>query len=88
MECELRDVAPGLWLWRTQHPDCSTPWDPLVSSFCVEVGGEVMVIDPLAPPVEARNVWERLDRHPPNAVIVLSPHHIRDLDLMRRPARA
>ena len=52
MECELRDVAPGLWLWRTQHPDCSTPWDPLASSFCVEVGGEVMVVDPLAPPVE------------------------------------
>jgi hypothetical protein len=41
MACELRDVAAGLWLWRVSHPDWEPGggWDPLVSSTCVESGG-------------------------------------------------
>ena len=79
MSSEIRDVAPGLWLWRTRHPDWSPPWDPLASSFCVDGGDEIAVIDPLMPPhgSEARL---RLDQRPPSVVAILSPHHIRDLD--------
>ncbi|MBV9946436.1 MAG: hypothetical protein JOZ69_06290 [Myxococcales bacterium] len=76
---ELWDVAEGLW--RTRHLDWSPPWDPLASSFCVEAGAETIVINPLAPPAEAKVVWARLDRRPPTVVLVLNPHHIRDVDL-------
>jgi glyoxylase-like metal-dependent hydrolase (beta-lactamase superfamily II) len=87
---ELRDVAPGLWLWRSAHPNWSPPWDPLASSFCVHAGGEIVVIDPLAPPADAGEVWARLDADPPTVVVVLNPHHIRDVDLFveRYGARA
>ena len=54
MAHELRDVAPGLWLWRMEYPDWEPKpgldWDGVVASTCVESGGEVAVLDPLAPP--------------------------------------
>ena len=41
---EVRDVAPGLWLWRQPHPDWreGLDWEPEVSSWCVESRGETV----------------------------------------------
>jgi hypothetical protein len=50
----------------------------------VETGGEVVVLDPLAPPTAADHVWERLDARPPTAVVVLKPDHVRDVDAFVR----
>jgi glyoxylase-like metal-dependent hydrolase (beta-lactamase superfamily II) len=79
---ELRDLAPGLWIWRLEHPDWSSEsdWDPPVTTTCVESGGEVVLIDPLAPPDGAREIWDRLDAKPPTVVVVLKPDHVRDVD--------
>jgi hypothetical protein len=89
---ELRDVAPGLWIWRLEHPDWAPTlgWPPVVTSTCVESGGEVAVLDPLAPPEDAAEVWARLDARPPTVVAVLKPDHVRDVDLFvsRYGARA
>ena len=83
---ELRDVVPGLWLWRVEHPDWEpgSGWEPLVTSTGVESGGEVVLLDPLAPPEEASDVWARLDARQPTAVVVLKPDHVRDVDLFVR----
>jgi hypothetical protein len=83
---EVRDVAPGLWLWRQPHPDWreGLDWEPEVSSFVVESRGEAIVLDPLAPPPSAREVWDRLDATPPTTVVVLKPDHVRDVDLFVR----
>jgi glyoxylase-like metal-dependent hydrolase (beta-lactamase superfamily II) len=83
---ELRDVAPGLWIWRRPHPDWreGLDWEPLVTSTCVESRGEVALLDPLAPPQDAAEVWERLDARPPTVVAVLKPDHVRDVDLFVR----
>jgi hypothetical protein len=80
---EVRDVAPGLWLWRTEHPDWKPglEWKPLVTSTCVASGGEIALLDPLAPPDDGAEVWERLDASPPTLVAVLKPDHVRDVDL-------
>jgi hypothetical protein len=83
----VRDVAPGLWIWRLEHPDWSpdADWEPLVTSTCVASGGEVAVLDALAPPEDgAAEVWERLDRQPPTLAVVLKPDHVRDVDLFVR----
>ncbi len=40
-----------------------------------------MLLDPLAPPEDATEIWERLDAHPPTVVVVLKPDHVRDVDL-------
>ena len=89
---EVRDVAPGLWLWRTEHPDWrpGLEWEPLVASTVVESGGECALLDPLAPRGDAGDVWERLDASPPTIVVVLKPDHVRDVDLFveRYGARA
>jgi hypothetical protein len=83
---EVRDVADGLWLWRQRHPDWreGLDWGPEVSSFVVESNGEVVLLDPLAPRPPARDVWSRLERTPPTAVVVLKPDHVRDVDLFIR----
>jgi glyoxylase-like metal-dependent hydrolase (beta-lactamase superfamily II) len=83
---ELRDVAPGLWLWRVDYPDWrpEAGWEERVSSTCVESGGEVVLIDPLAPPETATEVWARLDARPPTVVVILKPDHVRDVDLFVR----
>jgi hypothetical protein len=55
-----------------------------VTSTCVESGGEVAVLDALAPPEEAAEIWERLDAAPPTVAVVLKPDHVRDVDLFVR----
>ena len=50
MGVEMRDVAPGLWLWRQPHPawEEGGDWEPEVASFVVESRGEVVLIDSMA----------------------------------------
>lgn len=83
---QLVDVAPGLWVWRMQHPDWAphVDWEPLVTSTYVESGGEVAVLDALAPPEDATQIWERLDARPPTLAVVLKPDHVRDVDVFVR----
>jgi hypothetical protein len=80
---EVRDVTEGLWLWRQRHWEWreGDDWEPEVASFVVESRGEVVLLDPLAPPPKARNVYDRLASHRPTRVVVLKPDHIRDVDL-------
>jgi hypothetical protein len=86
MAVEMHDVAPGLWLWRQPHPSWEegADWEPEVASFAVESGGMPILLDPLAPPPSAREVWERIDALSPRAIVVLKPDHVRDVDLFVR----
>lgn len=83
MSVEIRDVAPGLWLWRQPHWEWreGDDWEPEVASFVVESRGEVVLLDPLAPPPSARAVYDRLEARPPTAAVVIKPDHVRDIDL-------
>ena len=86
MPVELRDVAPGLWLWRQENPFWrpGLDWEQLVACTCVTSGGQTLLLDPYAPPegqAGAAAVWARLDARPPAAVVVLKPDHVRDVDV-------
>ncbi len=83
---EIRDVAPGLWLWRQPHPAWREgyDWQPEVTSVAVESGGVALLLDPLAPRPAAREVWDRLEALEPQAVVILKPDHVRDVDLFVR----
>lgn len=83
---QVIDVAPGLWIWRIAHPDWAPPddGDRVVTSTCVEAGGEVAVLDALAPPADAREIWDRLEARPPTMAVVLKPDHVRSIDLFVR----
>jgi len=82
MAIEIRDVAPGLWIWRAGHPDWAPDvgWDPSVTSTCVETRGEVAVLDALIPADGADEVWARLDARPPTVAVVVKPDHVRSVD--------
>ncbi|HYM83999.1 MAG TPA: MBL fold metallo-hydrolase, partial [Candidatus Dormibacteraeota bacterium] len=76
-------IVPGLWLWRQRHWEWreGDDWEPEVSSFVVESGGEVILIDPLAPPpIAGAEVYRRLEATPPTAIVILKPDHVRDVD--------
>ena len=79
----IQDVAAGLWVWRLPYPDWKEclGWERVVTSTCVESGGEIALLDPLAPLEDAAEFWERVDARPPTMVVVLKPDHVRDTDL-------
>ena len=82
----IRELAPGLWIWRARHPFWTkdADWQPVVTSTFVEANGERLVLDPLVPVLDNIGLWERLDAHPPTAAVVLMPDHVRDIDLFVR----
>jgi hypothetical protein len=86
MSVEIRDVAPGLWLWRQAHWEWEdgSDWEPEVASFAVESQGTRWLLDPMAPPPSAREAWERIEAFAPQAVAVLKPDHMRDYALFAR----
>jgi hypothetical protein len=79
---EVRDVVAGLWLWRVRHPHWAPGqgWEPVVASVCVVSRGETLILDPVAPPESATEVWERLATTPPTGIVILKPDHVRDVD--------
>jgi hypothetical protein len=87
---QVRDVAPGLWIWRLEHPGWKPGqgWEPLVASTFVESVGHRLVLDPLAPSSDSTDVWNRLDARPPTSVVILKPDHVRDVDFFVRRYRA
>ncbi len=50
MPLDVRDVSPGLWLWRLEYPGWRPDlgWEQTVTSTVVESDGEVALLDPLA----------------------------------------
>lgn len=85
-QLEVRDLGPGLWIWRIRHPGWTeeADWQPIVTCTCVDLGPARLLLDPLVPPLDASPVWERLDARPPTAVLTLIPDHVREV--WRRPA--
>jgi glyoxylase-like metal-dependent hydrolase (beta-lactamase superfamily II) len=83
---ELTDIAPGLWLWQVQYLDWQRGdgWDGKVVSTCVESGGEIVLLDPVAPTQEGSKLWTRLDARPPTLIVILKPDHVRDVDFFVR----
>ena len=86
MSVEVREVTAGLWLWRQPHPDWEqgADWEPEVASFAVESRGVAALLDPLAPPPDADELWQRLDAFRADVVAILKPDHVRDVDLFAR----
>jgi len=50
----------------------------VVTCACVDAGGERWLLDPLLPPDDATQVWDRLAERPPTAVALLTADHLRE----------
>ena len=82
MPASLEDVAPGLAIWRTAHPDWreGLDWPETVTSTLVGSRGEVAVLDPIAPPGADEAFWAHLDALRPTMAVILKPDHVRGVD--------
>lgn len=78
---KIIDLAPGLWIWRIEHPGWKpgVDWQKAVTCVCVDSGRERWLLDPLLPPVESTDFWDRLSEHPPTAAAILKPDHLREV---------
>src|SRR4051812_11427131 len=89
---EIRDVTDGVGIWRLEHRDWAphVEWLPLVTCTRVESGGEVVLIDPIAPSAEDEAFRSWIEARPPTVVAILKPDHVRDVDVFveRYGARA
>lgn len=76
---QVIDLEPGLWIWRLEHPGWKpdADWQQVVTCVCADAGSERWVIDPLLPPGDAAQVWDRFAERPPTAVAIVIPDHLR-----------
>jgi glyoxylase-like metal-dependent hydrolase (beta-lactamase superfamily II) len=76
----MREIAPGLWHWTAPHPDWTPEeggpngWPQEVSSYAVDDGDWLVLIDPVAPPSLLDGVSD--GRRP--LVVLTCPWHERD----------
>jgi len=77
---QVIDLAPGLWIWRVEHPAWrpEVDWQEVVTCVCVDAGGERWLVDPLLPPDDATDFWGRLAERPPTVVAITLPDHLRE----------
>jgi hypothetical protein len=68
----MRELRPGIGHWQAPHPDweAGEAWQEEVSSYAIELGGDLVLFDPLSVPEELR---ERA-----TAVVLTAPYHERD----------
>ena len=69
-------MQPNLWHWTATHPDWEprADWGPEVSSYAIDVGERLLLLDPLAPPSEV----EELAGERETAIVLTCPWHVRD----------
>ena len=83
----MQELRPGLWWWEAEHPEwapedaATEDWGPEVSSYAIDDGTRLLLIDPTAPPEHVADMAAGRE-----VVIVLTcPWHQRDTrDLMER----
>jgi glyoxylase-like metal-dependent hydrolase (beta-lactamase superfamily II) len=72
----VREVQTGLWHWEASHPDWKPEgdWGPVVSSYAIDDGERLLLLDPLAPP----SLVDQLAPERDTAVVLTCPWHSRD----------
>lgn len=74
----MRELRSGLWHWQARHPEWrdSEPWDPNVSSYAIDDGESLLLVDPLGVPDEI----EALAAERETAIVLTAPWHERDAE--------
>jgi glyoxylase-like metal-dependent hydrolase (beta-lactamase superfamily II) len=79
LACRVRELQTGLWHWEAPHPDW-TPvdneegWGPEVTSYAIDDGERLLLIDPLAAPREI----DELAAGRETAIVLTCAWHDRD----------
>ena len=72
----MRELQTGLWHWEAPHPDWKpgADWNEVVSSYAIDDGDRLLLIDPLAPPSEI----DELAAGRETAIVLTCLWHARD----------
>jgi glyoxylase-like metal-dependent hydrolase (beta-lactamase superfamily II) len=76
----VRELQPGLWWWEAVHPEwtqedaATEEWGPEVSSYAIDDGDRLLLIDPTAPPSSI----ETLASERETVIVLTCPWHARD----------
>ena len=72
----MRELRSGLWHWEAPHPQWrpTEPWSENVSSYAIDDGERLLLVDPLAVPRELVDL--AADRE--TAIVLTAPWHERD----------
>ena len=76
----MRELQPGLWWWEAVHPEwteddaATEEWGPEVSSYAIDDGDRLLLIDPTAPP----SAIEALAAERETVIVLTCPWHARD----------
>jgi glyoxylase-like metal-dependent hydrolase (beta-lactamase superfamily II) len=74
----VRELQTGLWHWEAPHPEWTPEntegWGPQVSSYAIDDGKRLLLIDPVAPPSEI----DELAPGRETAIVLTNPWHERD----------
>ncbi len=76
----MRELRPGLWHWEAPHPGWrdTEPWDRNVSSYAIDDGEHLLLVDPLGVPSELQDL--AADRN--TAIVLTAPWHERDSETL------
>lgn len=74
----MQELAEGLWHWKAPHPGWrdSEPWDKEVSSYAIDDGELLLLIDPLEVPGEIESLMTERQ----TIVVLTAPWHERDTE--------
>lgn len=72
----MREVRTGLWHWEAPHPGWKPgeDWGQVVSSYAIDDGRRLLLLDPLAPP----DLIYELAAERETAIVLTTPWHARD----------
>lgn len=76
----MREVQSGLWWWEAVHPEwtpedaATEDWGPEVSSYAIDDGQRLLLIDPVFPP----NPVDELAAGRETVIVLTCPWHERD----------
>jgi glyoxylase-like metal-dependent hydrolase (beta-lactamase superfamily II) len=76
----VREVRRGLWWWEAVHPEwtpadaATEDWGPEVSSYAIDDGQRLLLIDPVAPPSPVDELMVNRE----TVIVLTCPWHERD----------
>ena len=78
----MLETRPGVYYWQARHPDWEAGggWDEIVTSYALDDGEHLLVIDPLATPPEL----EMLAANRQTSIVLTCPWHRRDAENLAR----
>jgi glyoxylase-like metal-dependent hydrolase (beta-lactamase superfamily II) len=76
----VHQLQAGLWHWEAVHPEwtpedaATEDWGPEVSSYAIDDGERLLLLDPVAPPSPVDELAARRE----TAIVLTCPWHVRD----------